>query len=64
MAEMVGHSDMKDSIDRGFGQLLNKVFLVDKVFKLLEADQVGVNQEDWKRLHAAMSSPCESIIGT
>ena len=50
MAEMVGHFGIKGPLDEGLGQLLEKAFLADEVFRLLVIRQEGVDQVDWKRL--------------
>ncbi|KAF5041755.1 hypothetical protein DSECCO2_519700 [anaerobic digester metagenome] len=50
MAEMVGHFGIEGSFDEGLGQLLEKAFLADEVFRLLVIRQEGVDQVDWKWL--------------
>ena len=47
-AEMVGHFGVESSLDKGLGQLLEKAFLADEVFRLLVIRQEGVDQVDWK----------------
>ena len=45
---MVGHFGVEGSLDEGLGQLFEKAFLADEVFRLLVIRQEGVDQVDGK----------------
>ena len=56
MAEMVGHIGIEGSLDEGLGQLFEKAFLADEVFRLIVIRQEGVEQVDWRGLACGVSS--------
>jgi hypothetical protein len=47
MAEMVSHFGVEGTLDECLGQLFEKAFLADEVFRFLVIRQEGVDQVDW-----------------
>lgn len=60
MAEMVGHFCIEGSLDEGLGQLLEKAFLADEVFRLLVIRQ----ERRSGRLEVACVRSCRLLVGS